>query len=126
MKDPFSSDFEVMPVTKVLLEKDIQSACVKWMRQRGYWARKFSSPAQRSVPDYLFSHVSYDKFATEFKAPGKRATDKQKDEQQLMRDAGWEVWQEEDDIASFKEAVLNREALLEIDAYVPVKREKEK
>lgn len=112
MKDPFSSDLEALPVIKVLLEKDVQSACVAWMRKCGYWARKFSSPAARSVPDYLFAHDRYGKFAAEFKAPGKRATDKQKDEQQLMRDAGWEVWQEEDDIEDFKRMVIEREGKL--------------
>lgn len=117
MKDPFSADLEALPVIKVLLEHDVQSVCVKWMRARGYWARKFSSPAARSVPDYLFSHAEFDKFAVEFKAPCKRATEKQKDEQQLMRKAGWEVWQEEDDIDSFKDAVLGREHQLRIGVY---------
>lgn len=119
MKDPFSSDLEALPLNKVLLEADVQSACVKWMRARGYWARKFSSAAHRSVPDYLFSHIDYNKLAVEFKAPGKHATEKQKDEQQLMRDTGWEVWQEEDDIEDFKQAVLAREQGLRIDDYVP-------
>lgn len=126
MKDPFSSDLEALPVNKVLLEADVQSACVKWMRARGYWARKFSSPAQRSVPDYLFSHSFYGKLAVEFKAPGKRATEKQGDEQQLMRNAGWEVWQEEDDIEEFKRAVEIRESVLSrCDAtYIPRTRAK--
>lgn len=124
MKDPFSSDLEAQPVIKELLEKDIQSSCVQWMRARGYWARKFSSPAARSVPDYLFSHTDYGIFAVEFKAPGKRATKKQKDEQQLMRDAGWEVWQEEDDIRRFKDGVLIREHLLALKLHTPAVRAK--
>lgn len=83
----------VAPATVVrkLLEKDVQKQCVAWARARGYWARKFSSQSQRSVPDYLFSHAAYGKFAVEFKAPGKGATDAQFDEILAMRDAGWLV-----------------------------------
>lgn len=44
-------------VTRRLLEKDVQKDCVDWARRRGYWARKFSSQSQRSVPDYLFSRA---------------------------------------------------------------------
>ena len=38
-----------------MLEKDVQKQCVDWARALGLWARKFSSPANRSVPDYLFA-----------------------------------------------------------------------
>ncbi|MCI0350278.1 MAG: hypothetical protein L0Z53_12710, partial [Acidobacteriales bacterium] len=38
-----------------LLEKDIQKKCVDYARSKGFWARKFSSMSQRSVPDYIFS-----------------------------------------------------------------------
>jgi hypothetical protein len=110
MKDVFEDEIKEQPrKEKVLLEKDIQSACVAWMRGRGYWARKFSSPANRSVTDYLFSHFSFGKFAVEFKAPGKVSTKAQDEEQQLMRDAGWEVWVDIDDIDYFKDVVLSRE-----------------
>jgi hypothetical protein len=78
------------PVRK-LLEKDVQKKCVDWARARGYWARKFSSISQRSVPDYLFAHAAYGKFAVEFKAPGKEVTDAQAEEILAMRDAGWLV-----------------------------------
>ena len=44
---------------KPMLEAEVQSKCVAWMRGRGYWARKFSSQSQRSVPDYLFSRAKY-------------------------------------------------------------------
>jgi hypothetical protein len=104
-------------IQRKLLEKDIQSACVAWARKRGYWARKFSSPANRSVPDYLFSlhdvltgmdRVAKIKFAVEFKAPGKRSTDAQLEEQGYMRDAGWYVL-ECDNVDRFKVAVLSYE-----------------
>lgn len=103
-------------VVRKILEADVQDACVKWARARGYWARKFSSIAQRSVPDYLFSiggiGNSYNfnvkhkvKFATEFKAPGKTSTDAQIDEQEQMRFAGWFVF-ECDNFEKFKATVF--------------------
>jgi hypothetical protein len=92
-------------VKRKVLEKDIQKACVAWARERGYWARKFSSPANRSVPDYLFAGASISKFACEFKAPGKTSTKAQVDEQEAMRNAGWYVF-ECDDVAEFKQTVL--------------------
>jgi hypothetical protein len=120
-------------IDRPLLEAEIQSACVKWMRGRGYWARKFSSMSQRSVPDYLFArnwmtHESARdgidggnrwakiKFATEFKredAPihkdtGCMSTKAQVEEQQAMRDAGWFVF-ENNDVDKFKITVLSYE-----------------
>lgn len=101
-------------VKRRLLEKDVQKACVEWARARGYWARKFSSMTQNSVPDYLFAHRGYAwlsglktkiKFATEFKAPGKTSTPAQLDEQEAMRLAGWFVF-ECDNLAKFKEVVI--------------------
>lgn len=114
MKDPFSDDIEPRKVVRKLLEKDIQGSCVDWMRSRGYWARKFSSPANRSVPDYLFSHNRYGKLGVEFKAPSKKSTDNQIEEQNKMREAGWEVWADvgsgaDGDVGLFKKTVLERE-----------------
>lgn len=96
------------PVRK-LLERDVQKKCVEWARARGYWARKFSSQSQRSVPDYLFAREHLI-FAIEFKAPGKVSTDAQVEEQQVMIDAGWFVY-EIDDFKRFKEVVFALEAL---------------
>jgi hypothetical protein len=97
-----------------LLERDIQEKCVEWARRRGYWARKFSSISQRSVPDYLFARAEDlgfrgpVKFAVEFKAPGKTSTAAQKDEQQVMRSAGWDVF-ECDSFDGFAERVRKLE-----------------
>lgn len=111
-------------VVRKLLEADVQKTCVDWARARGYWARKFSSIAQRSVPDYLFANfgtghngycvrddlsVRKVKFATEFKAPGKTSTDAQIDEQEAMRLAGWFVF-ECDNFEKFKATVMAYEA----------------
>lgn len=105
-------------VEKRLLEKDLQKQCVEWARGRGYWARKFSSQSQRSVPDYLFaSGIHHNpgyrcKFACEFKRPGcprdpltgLMSTEAQIEEQNAMRVAGWYVF-ECDDFEHFKEEV---------------------
>jgi hypothetical protein len=96
--------------TRKLLEKDIQKQCVEWARARGYWARKFSSMTQISVPDYLFAKAPSKKFAVEFKAPSKTSTPAQRDEQMAMSKAGWCVF-ECDNFDKFKEAVLAYESL---------------
>jgi hypothetical protein len=95
-------------------ERDVQTKSVAWARARGYWARKFSSMSQRSVPDYLFSRCAQDgvpfdiKFACEFKRPGKEPTEAQWDEIRAMQDAGWQVFYC-DDFGVFKEYVLKLE-----------------
>lgn len=110
-----------------ILEVDLQGQCVRWAKKRGYWARKFSSISQRSVPDFLFSaHFGEDigsprsskiKFATEFKRPGHKidketgvmSTKAQVEEQEAMRLAGWFVF-ECDDFDVFRATVLAYEA----------------
>jgi hypothetical protein len=114
MKEIFDSTGPAAKVERKILERHVQSRSVKWWLAAGEeegvatWARKFSSPSQRSVPDYLFS-IDYgsrpqddNKFAVEFKAPGKTSTEAQLDEQQKMRDAGWDVY-ECDSFDKFKE-----------------------
>lgn len=108
MSDFDYPDFDsiVTPIRK-LLERDIQSACVRWMRARGYWARKFSSPQNNAVPDYIFGRDGFTLFV-EFKAPGKKPTELQEDEHKLMRAAGLGV-HVMDDIEVFKHKVLEWE-----------------
>lgn len=102
---------EPVTVARKMLEKDVQKRCVDWARARGYWARKFSSQSQRSVPDYLFAAEVYlmpeykIKFACEFKAPGKTSTEAQIEEQGAMRLAGWFVF-ECDNFDKFKATVI--------------------
>lgn len=112
MKDPFAEtidNFVARRPERKLLEKDIQKQCVAWARERGWWARKFSSPANRSVPDYLFSKLGKIKVAVEFKAPGKTSTEAQLDEQHAMYATGWTVW-EIDNVEEFKEFMLALES----------------
>lgn len=118
-------------IVKNVLEADLQRQCVSWYKSRGegYWARKFSSQSQRSVPDYLFAsptvrmpylRAARIKFAVEFKKPGTKAkliekynvsvmsTEAQYEEQQLMKAAGWIVF-ECDNFEAFKAYVLQIE-----------------
>jgi len=112
-------------IERLMLEAEVQSTCVKWMRTRGYWARKFSSMSQRSVPDYLFSRfagygeihippaLDRIKFFCEFKRQGCKvdketgfmSTQAQLDEQKAMREAGWDGF-ECSDVNEFKRWVL--------------------
>lgn len=118
LTDPFE-------ITKPkMLEAEVQDICVRWMRGRGYWARKFSSISQRSVPDYLFAkefetprfHLVRLKMATEFKKEGHKvdkvtglmSTEAQIEEQEAMRLAGWIVF-ESSDVDLFKATVLEQE-----------------
>lgn len=94
MRDPW--DLPAGPARKVkrrLTEGKIQKACVAFARSLGYWARKFSSPSQKGVPDYEFAKLWPTglsiKWAEEFKAPGEVSTENQEEEQRLMREAGW-------------------------------------
>lgn len=99
-------------VQRKLRERDIQDRCVRYAKSLGYWARKFSSPSQRSVPDFLFAKDCSMrlgiKFAVEFKRPGETSTPAQLEEQQKMRDAGWDVY-ECDDVDKFKQIVFEYE-----------------
>ena len=128
MKD-ISEASSPVSIDRKLLEKDVQKMCVDWARKRGYWARKFSSQSQRSVPDYLFSREwktrddkhgtdwAVVKFATEFKKPGTKpkliekygiyvmSTEAQYEEQVAMRVAGWFVF-ECDNFDKFKATVI--------------------
>jgi hypothetical protein len=52
-----------------LLEKDLQTACVRWARAEGWFARRFKAPGRRSHPDYLFARGGVVVFV-EFKRSG--------------------------------------------------------
>lgn len=108
-------------VVRKVLEADLQEQCVKWARSRYWWARKFSSISQRSVPDYIFAKCDIGlcgelKFACEFKKPGTKpkliekygvtvmSTEAQYEEQELMRQGGWFIF-ECDNFDVFKKTV---------------------
>lgn len=93
MKDPFTDTLTAQPIQRRLLERDIQKECVAYARRRGVWARKLSSTASRSLPDYLFSvQLCGGKqfvWVEEFKAPDKGPSVAQIEEQDAMVAAGW-------------------------------------
>ena len=70
-----------------ITEAVVQTKVVTCARGLGFGAEKFSSPAKRSVPDYLFTAGIFH-FFIEFKAPGKEATDAQSDDHDKRRDRG--------------------------------------
>ena len=90
MKDPFDHDAPA-PVVRELLECDIEDPCVAKARRRGWWVKKFKTPAQRSAPDDIFAKNGR-VFWIEFKAPGKKPTDKQLDYHRDMAKAGLTVY----------------------------------
>lgn len=119
-------------VVRKVLETDLQGQCVDWARRNGWWARKFSSISQRSVPDYLFAKDllvreskhgndwTQMKVYCEFKKPGTKSkliekygvtvmsTEQQYEEQQAMRNAGWDGF-ECSDFEAFKAWMLKYE-----------------
>jgi hypothetical protein len=97
-------DFEGGPrrEKKRVLERDVQATCVDWIRGRlpGIYARKFSSPARRSVPDYVFTYNGFTWYV-EFKAPGELPTPAQLKEHEAIRAARGTVYVI-DDVDKFK------------------------
>lgn len=72
-------DDVVRKVQRELKEADIQESCIRWLREtyKGEcYARKFSSPQNRSVPDYVCL-VRGRIFFVEFKRPGRKPTEQQ-------------------------------------------------
>ena len=77
-----------------ILERDVQKASVAYFRRmcpNGY-ARKFRSPANPSVPDYIFTAPGLDTWYVEVKAPGKKPTEAQRAEHEKIRRADGAVW----------------------------------
>ena len=86
-----------------LSEADIQAKCVEHVRRMGAYARKFSSPANRSVPDYVIT-LDGVTWYVEFKRYGKHPTKAQAEEHAKIRMAGGTVWVI-DDVDVFRKRV---------------------
>jgi hypothetical protein len=107
MKQEDLFDGDVQPVSDIApLESDVQSKCVNYVRRLGAYARKFSSPANRSVPDYIITLRGVTWYV-EFKRPGKEPTEAQLKEHEAIRAAGGEVWVV-DDVDAFRRRVDDR------------------
>ncbi len=104
-----------------LLESDVQAKCVAWMRGRGWWARKFASDQNNSVPDYAFGKDTWVEWV-EFKRPKAKGVARgelskgQLEEHKKMRAAGMTpvVFDKVDD---FKDYILNVEKIISNDQW---------
>ena len=74
-----------------MVEKDVELALVKRVKEMGGLALKFTSPARRSVPDRLVLLPGGRVVFVECKAPGKRPTVLQAKEHERLRALGFEV-----------------------------------
>lgn len=70
-----------------MLERDVEMKVMRWAKEHGWLAFKFTSPSQRSVPDRIFMRNGVVAFA-EIKAPTRKPTPKQEAEMQRIRAAG--------------------------------------
>lgn len=67
------------------LEKEVEGPVKKYAKSLGFWARKFKSEGNRSVPDDVFATPHGQVFFVEFKRPGGKPTPAQEDEHKEMR-----------------------------------------
>jgi len=74
-----------------MLEKTIEAALVKRVKELGGMAEKFVSPGRRSVPDRLVTLPDNVIIFVELKAPGKKATPLQEIDHERRRALGCDV-----------------------------------
>lgn len=74
-----------------MLEKDIEKAFVKRIKELGGMAEKFTSPGRRAVPDRIVTMPGGQIIFVELKAPGKKPTDAQLRDHKRRRDLGCDV-----------------------------------
>lgn len=74
-----------------VLERDVEKALVKRVKELGGMAEKFTSPAKRSVPDRLVLLPGGEIYFVELKAPGKKPTEKQLLDHERRRALGFTV-----------------------------------
>ncbi|MGD9168480.1 MAG: VRR-NUC domain-containing protein [Candidatus Thiodiazotropha sp.] len=76
-----------------MLEKDVENPVCRYARKEHKgMAYKFKSPQRANVPDRIFTFPSGWLIFIEFKAPGKKATPKQRREHERLRDCGQHVY----------------------------------
>ena len=74
-----------------MLERDIEKALVKRVKELGGKCEKFTSPGRRSVPDRLVTLPGNIIIFVELKAPGKTSTAKQLKDHKERRALGCDV-----------------------------------
>ena len=74
-----------------MLEKNIENALIRKVKQLGGMCEKFTSPAKRSVPDRIVTLPGGKIIFVELKAPGKKPTDNQKRDHLKRRLLGCDV-----------------------------------
>jgi Holliday junction resolvase len=74
-----------------VLEKEIEKALVKRVKELGGLCEKFTSPGRRSVPDRIVTLPGGRIVFVECKAPGKKPTELQLRDHERRRNLGCEV-----------------------------------
>ena len=74
-----------------MLERDVEKALCKRVKELGGMCEKFTSPGRRSVPDRLVTLPGGCIIFVELKAPGKTATDLQERDHNRRRALGCDV-----------------------------------
>lgn len=115
-----------MPTKKKILEKDVEENNRKYAKTLGILFEKYTSPAKRSVPDRLLTFPNGLMVFIEYKAPGKRPSEKQWMDHCKRRNMGVLVYVVDDiqigrdlmdyllEIDSIKQAVFNSHLFLEV------------
>jgi hypothetical protein len=88
---------------ELIPEKKVEQDGNKWAKAHGWWTRKFTSPAHRSVPDRIYGKNGKTVFI-EWKRYGEVPTEKQWDELQELREQGFVA--EYADESRFAELIL--------------------
>lgn len=73
------------------LERDVEKALVKRVKELGGTCEKFTSPGRRSVPDRLITMPGGRIIFVELKAPGKEPTENQAKDHARRRELGCDV-----------------------------------
>jgi len=68
-----------------ITEAQIENTVKLYAKVKGFYVRKFVSPSNQSVPDDIFISPEGVVFFIEFKAPGKKMTDRQTYECSLIK-----------------------------------------
>ena len=74
-----------------MLEKQIEAAFTKRVKELGGMSEKFTSPGRRSVPDRIVTMPGGRIIFVELKAPGKKPTDAQLRDHEKRRRLGCDV-----------------------------------